>query len=108
MGKFLVQEVESRPGLSLRVGVVSGDAYACCETLLPRLTLGQLHRLSGAVVAEARGRVARASEQAADDAPMDDVVTPTGLVPPFVVDGAECDEDGDEVLEPTPVVRVEP
>lgn len=41
---------------------------------------------------------------------MDDAVTLGDRVPPFAVDGPlaeELDEDGDEVLEPTPLVPVD-
>ena len=94
---------------SQTVRVCEGNAMWCVLQLLERLTLTQLHALKLHHIREVQQRVARrtaaecAAELHAQRGAVDGLV-----VPPETMDlHAEADEDGDEVLEPTPLQEPE-
>lgn len=107
MKTFAVFEVPAAaPGTTEVVRVVEGTAARCVAALLGHVSLPELNRLKLELIgAEQRRRVALrvAAETArtgvAFPAPDADAYS---LVPP------EADEDGEEILEPTPVETFPP
>jgi hypothetical protein len=88
--------------------VEHGDALTCVLALLERLTHEQLDVLKASAGAVQRRRALHPVVSAAEVYDLGDVFD---LMPPFAVDGQtvpETDEDGDEVLEPTPFEVVDP
>jgi hypothetical protein len=102
------------------------DAARTALSALRRLSLTELHAIRVhflGVIQRERGREAFAlAERTARRefatglrvaaVPLDEVVTLTGLEPPAVIDMTvmpdDVDEDGDEVLEPTPLEAIDP